>query len=66
MNGDIGEVVAGLKERRFYRRAAWPTRTHIELNGEVITYYHNGVEYTWTPSHLDLLETDWYECTPER
>lgn len=42
----------------------WDERTYIYLDGDIIIYSSRGYDYTWTPSHPDLLADDWIEVIP--
>ena len=62
----FGTVIKHLEDNKYMARRAWPNITYIFLDGEIIKYSHLGIDSVWTPSHQDLLKSDWYEVIPER
>lgn len=63
---NFGEALVALRMGKFLTRQKWPNITYVFLKGEIIMYSHMGVDYVWTPAHLDLLAQDWTEVTPTR
>lgn len=62
---NFGDALAIVQSGKCAARApAWDERTYIFLNGDIIIYASRGYEYTWTPSHPDLLADDWQEVLP--
>ena len=62
----IGFAIQTLQDNEYVRRESWPTRQYLYLNGEVIMMQLNGIDYVWTPTHLDLLAADWIDTLPVR
>lgn len=63
---NISNAISLMRKGKFVARRAWPGITYIYLDGEIIKYSHLGIDSVWTPSHIDLLKTDWKEVIPER